>query len=430
MNHLRGKLKSRYETMVEERSIAIEDRVYCSKPSCGSWIPLHKIDKPLFLARCARCRHKTCIICRGSYHSDGECPDDPNLRETLRCAINAGWRRCYKCNALVEHGEGCSHMTCRCNAQFCYTCGLRWKTCGCTEDELEVHLTAAQWRSENEASQAHVRQAAHAALAREIGADQTEFSNELRDVLNLLENSEEGSPEDGAAEQRALAAAAQREAEEDRARDFEDRLQRLREELDFVHYIQLIANFDRFEAENKALADKAKEDLARMDKVFNILPPEEIDRERAKYVAFFREDGFELPDALINGMVEAAAWSRTWERENGTESDAPKYRMTAEEWEKANELAKYVQIYKRYGMRHCDLRVDLVLGGATTAKAKAHQLVQEKRHSEQKDMINAKLEANQEKLRAGHRSDKRWFEEVATVRETMLTMRLLDETVE
>lgn len=321
-------------------------------------------------------------------------------------------------------------MTCRCNAQFCYTCGLRWKTCGCTEDELEVHLTAAQWRSENEASQTHVRQAALAALGREVGADQAEFSNELREVLNLLENSEEGSPEERAAEQRALAVAAQREAEEDRARDFEDRLQRLREELDFVHSIQLIANFDRFEAENKALADGAKEDLARMDKVFNILPPEEIARERAKYVAFFREGGFEPPDAMINGLVEAAAWSRTWERENGTESDAPNYRMTPEEHRKSNELAEYVEIYKRFGMRHSDLRVDLVLGGATTAKAKAHQLVQERRHSEQKDMINAKLEAKQERLRAGHRSDKRWFEEVATVREAMLTMGLLDEIAE
>lgn len=182
------------------------------------------------------------------------------MRETLRCAINAGWRRCYKCNALVEHDQGCSHMTCRCRAQFCYTCGLKWKTCGCEEIELHAHLLAAHWRTVDPANQAQVRQAAYAALEREVQADQTEFSNELREVLDLLENSE-GTPEERAAEEKAPELAIEREAEEDRVRGFEETLQRLRGEMDFVHSIQQIVNFDRFEVENQELADASKEEL-------------------------------------------------------------------------------------------------------------------------------------------------------------------------
>ncbi|OBT55628.1 hypothetical protein VE04_03852 [Pseudogymnoascus sp. 24MN13] len=232
--------------------------------------------------------------------------DDPDLRETIRCALNAGWRRCYKCNALVEHAQGCSHMTCHCKAQFCYTCGLKWKTCTCTEIELEAYLISAHWRRETGASQAQIRQAAFAALDREVRADQTEHANELREVLNLLENAEERTPAQRAAEDRAFEVVAEREAAQDRSRDFEAKLQMLREEMDLVHSIQQIANFDRFEAENKALEDEAKEELAQLDKIFNALRHEVEDRERAKYV---------------NGTVKAAEISKAEQLRVGHQTD-------------------------------------------------------------------------------------------------------------
>ena len=55
----------------------------------------------------------------------------------------SGWRRCYKCRNLVELTQGCTHMTCRCKAQFCYICGAVWDpVVGCPnfcngEEELE-----------------------------------------------------------------------------------------------------------------------------------------------------------------------------------------------------------------------------------------------------------------------------------------------------
>lgn len=58
-----------------------------------------------------------------------------NVVEQL--AIDEGWRRCYRCNTLIEHHSACRHMTCRCGAKFCYVCGKVWWTCGCTERQLD-----------------------------------------------------------------------------------------------------------------------------------------------------------------------------------------------------------------------------------------------------------------------------------------------------
>jgi hypothetical protein len=41
---------------------------------------------------------------------------------------------------MVERNKGCSHMTCRCSAQFCYICRAQWKTCKC--DALDERLAA------------------------------------------------------------------------------------------------------------------------------------------------------------------------------------------------------------------------------------------------------------------------------------------------
>jgi hypothetical protein len=40
--------------------------------------------------------------------------------------------RCPGCNEMVEKSLGCTHIICRCSAQFCYICRARWKTCNCT----------------------------------------------------------------------------------------------------------------------------------------------------------------------------------------------------------------------------------------------------------------------------------------------------------
>ncbi|RYP64839.1 hypothetical protein DL769_006514 [Monosporascus sp. CRB-8-3] len=102
----------------------------------------------------------------------------------------SGWRRCYKCRTLVELTQGCTHMTCRCKAQFCYICGARWDPLvGCPnycngEAEMERRRQEEQARilqleAEESAKQ---RQAAEKALERLEAEVRTRRCTELQSL--------------------------------------------------------------------------------------------------------------------------------------------------------------------------------------------------------------------------------------------------------
>lgn len=106
-----------------------ETRVFCSNPLCGEFIPPRaKVDpKHPFKVTCRKCRTRVCVMCKRDAHPIGQdCPNDWELDAVLKIGERSGWRRCYKCRTLVELTYGCTHMTCRCRAQFCYICGAVW----------------------------------------------------------------------------------------------------------------------------------------------------------------------------------------------------------------------------------------------------------------------------------------------------------------
>jgi len=150
-----------------------ESRVFCPNPLCGEFIPPktarqsdprhhshshHHHRHPFEVATCRACRTSVCVMCgRAGGHPPGQdCPEDWELDAVLRMGERSGWRRCYKCRTLVELAQGCTHMTCRCRAQFCYICGAAWDSLvGCPnycngEEELERR------RAEEEAREAEV----------------------------------------------------------------------------------------------------------------------------------------------------------------------------------------------------------------------------------------------------------------------------------
>ncbi|KAK3695460.1 hypothetical protein B0T22DRAFT_107483 [Podospora appendiculata] len=123
-----------------------ESRIFCPNISCGEFIPPRtKIDpKHPFETTCKSCKTRVCVTCKRNAHRIGQdCPEDWELDAVLKMGEKSGWRRCYKCRTLVELSQGCTHMTCRCKAQFCYICGAVWDpTVGCPnfcngEEELE-----------------------------------------------------------------------------------------------------------------------------------------------------------------------------------------------------------------------------------------------------------------------------------------------------
>ncbi|CAG8979914.1 hypothetical protein HYALB_00011837 [Hymenoscyphus albidus] len=110
-----------------------KNRIYCPQRRCGEWIKpgnIHKEDGKK-LGKCSRCKTKVCCLCNGKWHGSRDCPKDEETNKLLAAAKDAGWQRCYSCRTMVELKEGCNHMTCRCTAEFCMCCGLKWKTCNC-----------------------------------------------------------------------------------------------------------------------------------------------------------------------------------------------------------------------------------------------------------------------------------------------------------
>jgi hypothetical protein len=122
-----------------------KNRIYCPARKCGAWIKPKYItmEKGRKVGRCKHCKTVVCAICSQKMHTTRDCPKDPETKAFVEVAKEAGWQRCYSCSAMVELKEGCNHMTCRCTAEFCMVCGLKWKSCDCpwfNYEAVDAHL--------------------------------------------------------------------------------------------------------------------------------------------------------------------------------------------------------------------------------------------------------------------------------------------------
>jgi hypothetical protein len=122
-----------------------KNRIYCPGRKCGAWIKPHyiAIENGRKVGRCKQCKLKVCAICSQKMHTTRECPKDPETKAFIETAKEKGWQRCYSCHAMVELKEGCNHMTCRCTAEFCMVCGMKWKSCDCpwfNYEAIDAHL--------------------------------------------------------------------------------------------------------------------------------------------------------------------------------------------------------------------------------------------------------------------------------------------------
>lgn len=176
---------------VQQFSTPWEARIFCPNPICNEFVPPRtKVDpKHPFDVVCRECRTRVCTMCKLRAHPLGQdCPSDLELDQVLRMGEKSGWRRCYKCRTLVELTQGCTHMTCRCKAQFCYICGAIWSPAiGCPnfcngEEELERRRREeAEREAEEEAEKAAQEAAAAAAeVERQEAEKRTQASEEFK----------------------------------------------------------------------------------------------------------------------------------------------------------------------------------------------------------------------------------------------------------
>lgn len=149
-----------------------KNKIYCPQKGCGEWIqPKHMFKvKGKKIGRCPLCKQHVCCICNGKAHRRRECPQDPALKQLTEIAEQKGWRKCFNCSAMVELKEGCNHMTCRCTAEFCMVCGLKWKSCDCAWFNYEVagHVGGDPVRYQQELDRRREQERQDAELARRM----------------------------------------------------------------------------------------------------------------------------------------------------------------------------------------------------------------------------------------------------------------------
>ncbi|KAF4635232.1 hypothetical protein G7Y89_g2875 [Cudoniella acicularis] len=271
MPHISSTIRKTYRAREAEWSIPAGDRIYCSAPNCATFIPPKTHNLATHSAKCPKCSKKACTICRNALHAGEDCPQDPSLQATIELAELEGWKRCYSCRALVEHNQGCRHMTCRCKAQFCYICGERWRTCACTDQQLE----------EMQALVAVRRQEAAAQTAQQLAAAQEEA-----EILAMVADFErrEAEREAREAEQRRIREEqerfererdeeiARRIAEEARIAAVNARFQILEQALEGMHEAQKVLIAERYEFEAELMKKERQDAL----ETLSIRHPQEI----------------------------------------------------------------------------------------------------------------------------------------------------------
>jgi hypothetical protein len=220
LSALDNEQRDSYKQKAAEWAQPPEKRWYCPEPQCAKWIAPSKIHHSRMSSqKCPHCRTKICGMCRGLGHEENtNCPEDFGVNAMLDLAETEGWRRCYNCRSLVEKTSGCRHMTCTCKAQFCYTCGSKWRTCECTE------------------------------------VDQARREEQLRERRRGLEAEARREEEEIARAIAEVEAAEQREAEERRAAEQREEEERRREEeeLRLLEVLRLAAEEERRREEEEA----------------------------------------------------------------------------------------------------------------------------------------------------------------------------------
>ena len=112
--------------------------MYCPNAACGMLLEgaadgaEHAETEGDGPSDCPYCGLDICAVCKVAWHTNISCEQyralPPEMRNSddvavVSLAAQEGWKQCPTCRHLVQRSMGCSHMSCRCGALFCYNCG-------------------------------------------------------------------------------------------------------------------------------------------------------------------------------------------------------------------------------------------------------------------------------------------------------------------
>lgn len=115
-----------------------------------SAIPIDRssFDTAALQFSCPKCKVLLCTLCKQLYHSNEQCgADNTGIDPTLLRRL--GIKRCPKCAQGIRIMFGCSHIRCRCGANFCSRCLQSMDKC--KSDGCRPILDDAGTKSDEEA---------------------------------------------------------------------------------------------------------------------------------------------------------------------------------------------------------------------------------------------------------------------------------------
>ncbi|CAL1375154.1 unnamed protein product [Linum trigynum] len=115
-----------WEASLAESAIDDAHKLYCPYPDCSALLINDgaggcRPGRWLFFRRCRVPWHSR-MDC-GKYQRSKAKREDKMVVELAKANQ---WKRCPGCRMYVSKQSGCSHIICRCRAEFCYICGARY----------------------------------------------------------------------------------------------------------------------------------------------------------------------------------------------------------------------------------------------------------------------------------------------------------------
>ena len=115
--------------------------VKCSNAKCDKIIAMNK-NSEYNLSIC-ECGFMICNSCHKDAHYPISCDDEIKYKTNVdlsnhKKVLNIEAKKCPSCAVPIEKNGGCSHMTCICNARFCWLCGKINHANQCTTISTQV----------------------------------------------------------------------------------------------------------------------------------------------------------------------------------------------------------------------------------------------------------------------------------------------------
>ena len=120
VSNMQGPERDTYRKRSEEYALPPPERWYCPFPNCGQWIHPRNLTTRSNPLKCPHCDVAICVDCRDLAHQGRNCAKDPGLAAILSLARDKNWQRCFNCGFVVEKLDGCTHIVCKCRAEFWY----------------------------------------------------------------------------------------------------------------------------------------------------------------------------------------------------------------------------------------------------------------------------------------------------------------------